>query len=84
MSSFSLTPINKYNDVDHRGFLEWCAVRFLLLSLIISSVGNQHLDSQLGMFIGQISGWFSLIFGLFIIINSYMHQDQPVERESSA
>lgn len=74
MSSFSLTPINKYNDVDHRGFLEWCAVRFLLLSLIISSVGNQHLDSQLGMFIGQISGWFSLIFGLFIILNSYKHQ----------
>ena len=63
MSSIVLTPINKCNNFNHLGFLEWIAVRFLLLSLIISSDGNQQLDSQLGMFIGQISGWFSLIFG---------------------
>lgn len=66
-----LPPIEKYHDIDHVDFLEWLAVRFLLLSLIISSVGNQHLDSQVGMFIGQLCGWLSLIFGLFIILRSY-------------
>ena len=64
------TP-QKYHDIDHVDFLEWLAVRLLLLSLIISSVGNQHLDSRVGMFAGQLCGWFSLIFGLFIILRSY-------------
>ena len=64
----------KNNKIDHNHFFEWISVRLLLICLIVSSVGNQQIDSPVSMFLGQISGWFSLIFGLSVIINFYHHK----------